>query len=116
MKSAERGRSTFQVEVAKVGQDGFGVLLDGQELYSPFARFPWFRDASIGQILEVERPSPDHLYWPRLDIDLATGSIVHRGKYPLVSRVRPTNAVQRPVPRATTLAEKRNDRVRRPRR
>jgi len=116
MKSVQRGRNTFQVEVANVGQNGFWLLLDGQELYLPFARFPWFRDASIGQILEVERPSPDHLYWPKLDIDLATESIVHPERYPLVSRVRPNNAVQRTVPRVTALAEKRNGRATRPRR
>ena len=117
MKSAPRGKNIFQIEVANVGQNGFWLLLDGEELYLPFARFPWFRDASIGQILEVERPSPDHLYWPKLDIDLSTESIVHPERYPLVSRaVRPNNAVQRTVPRVTALAAKRKVRATRPRR
>jgi hypothetical protein len=116
MKSAQRGRSTFQVDVTNIGQNGFWLLLDGQELYLPFVRFPWFRDASIGQILEVDRPSPDHLYWPNLDIDLATESILHPERYPLVSGVRPNKAVQRTVPRVTSVAKKRNGRATRSRR
>jgi hypothetical protein len=52
----------------------------------PFGGFPWFRDASIGPILEVEWPGAGHLYWPQLDVDLAVESIEHPERYPLVSR------------------------------
>ena len=34
----------------------------------------------------VELPSPHHLPWPALDIDLAVESIRHPEKFPLVSR------------------------------
>ena len=61
------------------------LLLDGRELFLPFATFPWFRDATIEALTAVERPSAHHLYWPRLDVDLAVESIEHPDRYPLVS-------------------------------
>ena len=42
--------------------------------------------ATVEQITNVERPSPDHLYWPSLDVDLAVASIRDPEAYPLVSR------------------------------
>ena len=51
-----------------------------------FAEFPWFRDAPTGKLTNVERPSPHHLYWPALDVDLAVASIRHPEEFPLVSR------------------------------
>jgi hypothetical protein len=26
--------------------------------------FPWFKDAPVGKILNVEEPTPGHFYWP----------------------------------------------------
>lgn len=86
MTSARRGRHTSKVEVTNVSRQGFWLLLADRELFVPFAEFPWFRDASIGQILQVEQPGPGHLYWPQLDVDLAVESIGHPERYPLVSR------------------------------
>lgn len=54
--------------------------------------FPWFKDASIAEITRVELPSPHHLQWPDLDIDLVVDSLVHPERYPLVSRVQPWQA------------------------
>ena len=88
MKSARRGRRTSKVEVTNVSPKGFCLLLAGRELFVPFAEFPWFREASIGQILAVEQPGADHLYWPQLDIDIAVESLEHPDRYPLVSRAR----------------------------
>jgi hypothetical protein len=51
-----------------------------------FEKFPWFRDASIAQLTRVELPSPHHLRWPDLDVDLAVESIRSPEKFPLVSR------------------------------
>jgi hypothetical protein len=95
MKSALRGKPTSEVEVTNLSSRGFWVLLDDRELFLPFDTFPWFRDASVHQIIAVERPSPHHLYWPLLDVDLAVESIDHPEQFPLRSRVRPNQASQR---------------------
>lgn len=90
MKSASRGRSISAAEVTHVSTRGIWVLIDDREFFAPFEDFPWFRDATIGQLTHVERPSPEHLYWPELDVDLAVASLECPEAYPLVSRKRPT--------------------------
>lgn len=77
----------FPVEVTNISQYGFRLLLGDEELFLPFSEFPWFRNAAVGNILHVEQPSSNHLYWPELDIDLAVESIRHPEQFPLVSQV-----------------------------
>ena len=76
------------VEVTHVSRHGFWLLLDNEELLVPFADFPWFRHATIDQLLNVERPTADHLYWPQLDVDLSVESVRNPSSFPLVARVR----------------------------
>jgi hypothetical protein len=63
--------------------------MKSRELFVPFSDFPWFKDAPIGDVVNVELPSPHHLYWPTLDVDLEVDSIEHPERYPLVSKDRP---------------------------
>ncbi len=87
MKFARRGRSTSAVELTNVSPHGFWLLFDDCERFVSFEDFPWFRDATIAELADVELPGPNHLYWPRLDIDLAVDSLDDPGRYPLVSRM-----------------------------
>jgi len=61
------------------------LLIDDRELYLSFDQFPWFRDAAIAALADIERPSPRHLFWPQLDVDLTVESIEDPSRYPLVS-------------------------------
>lgn len=87
MKSGRRGKSTPVVEVTNISANGFWLLVGNAEIFVDFGNFPWFRQATIDQILNVELPSKHHLYWPELDIDLAVDSILHPDRFPLVSKV-----------------------------
>lgn len=87
MKSATLGKNTSGTEVTNISRHGFWLLLADEELFVPFKEFPWFKDASVSEVLNVERPHPHHLYWPDLDVDLAVESIRHPEKFPLVSKV-----------------------------
>lgn len=79
--------STISVaEVPHISKHGFWMLIDDEELLLPFAQFPWFRQATIDQIMSVERPTPNHLYWPELDIDLSVESIRRPDDFPLMAR------------------------------
>ena len=80
------GTITSAPEVTNISRHGFWLLLGDEELLLPFEQFPWFRSATVEQITHVERPSPDHLYWPNLDVDLAVASIRDPEAFPLVSR------------------------------
>jgi hypothetical protein len=76
----------LEVEVTNVSKHGFWLLLGDEELFVPFLEFPWFKDAPIMKLLNVEHPHEHHLYWPDLDVDLAVESIRHPERYPLVAR------------------------------
>jgi hypothetical protein len=94
MPSAARGRSISPAEVTNVSTHGFWLFVGERELFVAFQQFPWFRDASIRAITNVEWPSPHHLYWPDLDVDLALESIEHPERYPLVNQAPPAKAPQ----------------------
>jgi hypothetical protein len=65
------------------------MLIQERELFVAFEHFPWFRNAPIAEILEVQMPGPDHLYWPKLDVDISIESIEKPEAFPLISRDRP---------------------------
>jgi hypothetical protein len=94
MKSVQRGQSISAVEVANVSPSGFWLLVEERERFVPFKDFPWFRDATIAELTNVLLPSPHHLYWPALDVDLAVESLDHPERYPLVSRAWPKKRLQ----------------------
>lgn len=80
------GTVTSALEVTNISKHGLWLLLGDEELLLPYDKFPWFKSATVEQITRVERPSPEHLYWPLLDVDLAVASIRDPDSFPLVSR------------------------------
>lgn len=110
MRSVPRGRSTSAVEVSQISEHGLWVFVEGQEYFMPFEQFPWFQQATVTAVLNVELLGPGHLYWPDLDIDLAVESIVHPEQFPLVSRTQPSK------PRRPTGTTRPLKRMRTPRR
>ena len=86
MKSAMLGKNTSGAEVTNISRRGFWLLLDDEELFVPFKEFPWFKEATVGQILNLQRPQLHHLYWSDLEVDLAEGSIRRPADFPLVPK------------------------------
>ena len=80
------GSVTLEVEVTHVSKHGLWLLLGDEELSVPFSEFPWFKQATIEQHSDVQRPTANHLYWPQLDVDLSVESIRNPGAFPLVSK------------------------------
>ena len=87
MTSEGPGKHTSAAELTNVSAHGMWLLVDAREVFLAFEAFPWLRDASIAQLARIERPAPDHLRWPDLDVDLSIDSIDHPERYPLVSGV-----------------------------
>ena len=54
MKSVPRGRDTSELEVGNVSTHGFWLLVGDRERFLSFKDFPWFRDATIAQLTNVE--------------------------------------------------------------
>ena len=80
------GTVTSVAEVTHVSKHGFRLFLDGEELLVPFEQFPWFKNATIEQLSNVQWPAPNHLYWPQLDTDLSVESIRDPSAFPLISK------------------------------
>lgn len=80
------GSGISRVELTNVSSHGLWLRVDDEELSLPFDQFPWFRGATIEQLSAIERPAPDHLHWPLLDVDLAVQSIRDPSAWPLVAR------------------------------
>jgi hypothetical protein len=77
------GATTADIEIVSISRHGFWLYLDGRELFVSFKEFPWFAEAAVNKIINVLRPSPDHLYWPDLDVDLSVESVEHPERFPL---------------------------------
>ena len=88
MKSERHGKPTSLIEVTHISSRGIRIFLDGRAIFLSYKNFPWFRGAPVEGIQNVKRPSPNHLYWPDLDIDLAVDSLENPERYPLMSRTR----------------------------
>ena len=86
MKSETLGTSTSEVEVTQISKHGIWLLLQEKEYFLSFDNFPWFKDASVSAIHNVELLNERHLYWPDLDVDLAVESIEHPSLFPLLAR------------------------------
>ena len=80
------GAGTSKVELTNVSSHCLWVMIDDEELALPFDQFPWFRDTTIAQLSVIERPTPDHLHWPLLDVDLTVPSIRDPAAWLLVAR------------------------------
>ena len=86
MTSETLGENISAPEVTNISAHGLWVLVGDQELFLSHEDFPWFKDVPIGNIIKIEEPSPGHLYWPELDVDLGVESIKNPERFPLKSR------------------------------
>ena len=85
MASREIGRNTPEVEVTNISAHGIWVFVAETEYFLPYGKFPWFKDAKVSEILEVELLHGFHLHWPRLDVDLDVASLENPEQFPLIS-------------------------------
>ena len=88
MRSVQPGKRTSAAEVLSISSNGIWLLVDAKEYFLAFTVFPWFKEAPVSHVLNVEQPRKGHLYWPDLDVDLGIESIEHPERFPLVSEDR----------------------------
>jgi hypothetical protein len=87
MISSMPGTATLAAEVTNVCSHCIWLLVDDEELALPCSEFPWFKAATIQQIINLLRPTAEHLYWPDLDLDLSAESIRHPERFPLRAKI-----------------------------
>lgn len=83
MTSNTLGKPTSETEVTNISAHGLWLMSHDEEYFLSYEDFPWFKDASVGNISNVEEPSPGHFYWPDLDVDLSLEIILNPKKFPL---------------------------------
>jgi len=54
MNSQALGKSTLVVEITNISIHGIWLLTREKELFISYEEFPWFKDASVGKILNVK--------------------------------------------------------------
>jgi hypothetical protein len=89
MQSERVGENTLEIEVTNISSHGIWLYLNNKEYFMSYEEYPWFRDAKVSDILNVQLQHSNHIYWPDLDIDLSIHSIEDPAKYPLIARTRP---------------------------
>jgi len=91
MNLQKAGNNILTVEVTNISRHGIWLLVDNQEFFMPYSDFPWFKEAKILEVLNVEQLQPEHFYWPELDVDLSIEMITHPERFPLVSTTCQSN-------------------------
>jgi len=86
MKSLAHGKSTLAIEVTNISSHGIWLLAHDKEMFMSYDDFPWFKDQTVKSIINVEEPSPNHFYWPDIDVDLTEEIIEHPERFPLKAK------------------------------
>jgi hypothetical protein len=84
MTSSTLGAGISPIEVTNIDRFGLWVLVEDKEYFLPYKDFPWFRNATIDQILDVQLLHGEHLHWPTLDVDLCLDSLAQPEVFPLI--------------------------------
>ena len=79
------GNNILAVEVTNVTQKGLWIFIQNREYFLDYTLYPWFRNATIAQVMNVELLHDIHLYWPDIDVDLEIQSLENPQEYPLIS-------------------------------
>ena len=84
MRSFALGKNTSTAEVQDISRHGVWLLVGKKEYFLPYKDYPWFSDAKVSEIYNVKLLHKNHLYWPKLDVDLETNSLQNSEQYPLI--------------------------------
>jgi len=84
MRLLKSGKSISKLEITNISEHGFWILLKKKEYFLSFKQYPWFKDAKISSLTQVQLFHHNHLYWPRLDVDLTTEILDNPENYPLI--------------------------------
>ena len=82
-KLKNRGKN-ISAEVSHISMHGIWVLVNDAEYMLSFSEYPWFSEAKLSEIHDVQVLHGRHLRWPMLDVDIELDSLVAPERYPLI--------------------------------
>lgn len=84
MSSSKRGKNISEIEVLGITKHGFWLSITGKEYLVSFRKYPWFKTATVAQIMDAKLYHGHHLHWPDLDVDLELSCLEDDSRYPMV--------------------------------
>ncbi len=84
MKSSALGKNTFPVEI-NITRFGLWLCLHNEEFFLAYEEYPFFKNATIPDIYNVELHHNHHLHWPSLDVDLSVAILKNPHQFPLIA-------------------------------
>jgi hypothetical protein len=85
------GNNISAPEITHISTHGVWLLAAEHELFMAYDEFPWFKNAPVKHIINVQELSPGHFFWPDLDVDLSLESIIHPERFPLTAQAGATH-------------------------
>lgn len=86
MNLKTRGTDISDVEVSGISPNGIWLFVRGRESFLSYDEYPWFTEATVAQIHNVQLLHGMHLHWPDLDVDLELATLASPNEYPLKYR------------------------------
>ena len=74
------------VEVTGISRNGLVLMVRGKEYMLPYSRFPWFEQARVSDVFDVEMRGRSRIRWEALDVDLSLSIIENPDRYPLTAK------------------------------
>lgn len=74
------------VKVTYVSTHGIWLRVRDREHFMHSADFPWLKEQPVKTIVNVVEKSPNHFYWPDLDVDLTDEIIEHPKRFPNIAK------------------------------
>ncbi len=85
-KSLKRGKNILTKPMIHTTPFGLWLLVEENEYFLSFQDYPWFQDAKLKYVMNVQMLNENHIRWPDLDVDLEMESLVYPEKYALKDR------------------------------
>ena len=85
MPSKQTGKNTSEIEL-NINQNGVWLYMYDNEYFLPYDDYPFFKEARIKDIYQIELLHQSHLHWPTLDIDLSLDILKNPERFPLISK------------------------------
>jgi hypothetical protein len=63
MNTQALGKSISEVEVTNISNHGIWLLAGEKELFMSYEDFPWFKNVTVGKILNIEEPTDTTGRW-----------------------------------------------------
>lgn len=80
-----KGKNISEVAI-HTSSFGIWLIVHDTEYFLSYKDYPWFREAKISDIDDVELLHGVHLHWRALDVDLDLDALDNPEKYPLSYR------------------------------